>query len=295
MVGVSLAVISLAPVARTLGLRDRVVYTAAGLVIVAFWLAPADTWDFIADFSTGYGVFLAGGLLVVVGATWVVVYNAPLLLGGLSWLFGRVRAVAPIVRLSVAYPLRSLFRTGVMLAMFTLVVFTLVVGVTVSSSFTNAMDDAEQFGGGFDLRAVAAPASPLPDVAAAVARAPGVAAGDVRVAASQAIVPLEAKQAGTDSSFESYPVTGLDDAFLARTTYDLAAVAHGYRSPPTSGGRFAASPVWRWSTRMSCRGGTTTTWRSSPTSSSRASTSRTSASRPCRSPSATARPARPCD
>jgi putative ABC transport system permease protein len=236
MVGVSLALISLAPIARTAGLPDRAAYTAAGLAIVAFWLAPGDTWDFIADFSTGYGVFLAGGLLVVVGATWVIVYNAPLLLGGLGWLLGRVGAVAPIVRLAVAYPLRSLFRTGVMLAMFTLVVFTLVVGVTVSSSFTTAMDDDEKFGGGFDVRAVAAPASPISGVAAAVAGTPGVTADDVSVAAAQTIVPLEAKQAGTGRPFESYPVTGLDDAFLARTTYDLSAVAHGYRS---------ADDVWR--------------------------------------------------
>jgi putative ABC transport system permease protein len=56
------------------------------------------------------------------------------------------------------------------------------------------------------------------------------------VAASQSIVPLEARQAGTRRAFESYPVTGLDDEFLRTTTYDFAAVADGYSS---------ASDVWR--------------------------------------------------
>src|SRR3712207_6053318 len=145
----------------------------------------------------GYGVFLAGGLMIVVGATWLIVYNAALLLRALAWAFGRFGAVAPVLRLAVAYPLRSLFRTGVTLAMFMLVVFTLVVGVTISRSFNSAWDDVELFGGGFDVRAVAAPSSPVRDIGAAARSAPGIAPATVRVAASQSIVPLEAVQAGT--------------------------------------------------------------------------------------------------
>ena len=48
---------------------------------------------------------------------------------------GTDQALAPVLRMSIAYPLRSLFRTGVTLAMFTLVVFTLVVGATTTGSF----------------------------------------------------------------------------------------------------------------------------------------------------------------
>ena len=80
-----------------------------GLALVAFQLAPLGTWDFITDFSNDMSVFLVGGLLLVVGATWTIIYNAPLLLGGLAWAFGHSRSLAPVVRLSIAYPLRSLF------------------------------------------------------------------------------------------------------------------------------------------------------------------------------------------
>ncbi len=38
-----------------------------------------------------------------------------------------IRALAPILKMAMAYPLRARFRTGVTLAMFTLVVFTIVV------------------------------------------------------------------------------------------------------------------------------------------------------------------------
>jgi putative ABC transport system permease protein len=119
--------------------------------------------------------------------------------------------------------------------MFTLVVFTLVTGTTISGSFMNTWNDVELFGGGFDVRAVAAPASPVSDIGTAARKAGGAGSG-VRVAASQAVVPLEARQAGAGRDFESYPVTGLDDAFLTTTTFGFAAIADGYES---------AADVWR--------------------------------------------------
>src|SRR6266508_1085398 len=236
MLGVSVVLVALARLSRAFAVPDRIAYTAGGSALVIFWLLPYGTWDFIVDFSNDMSVFLVGGLLVVVGATWTIMYNAPLLLAALVWALGRVRALAPILRLSVAYPLRSLFRTGVTLAMFMLVVFTLVVGTTISGSFMNASNDLEVFGGGFDVRAVAAPASPVSDIGTAARNANDVRGSGIRVAASQSIVPLEARQAGTGRSFEVYPVTGLDDAFLSSTTYTFAAVADGYGT---------AADVWR--------------------------------------------------
>ena len=99
--------------------------------------------------------------MIVIGATWVIVYNADILLGAVASTLGRIRALAPILRMSIAYPLRSVFRTGVTLAMFTLVVFTIVVGAITTSSFLHAIDNPQAFGGGFDVRATASPASPI--------------------------------------------------------------------------------------------------------------------------------------
>jgi putative ABC transport system permease protein len=178
----------------------------------------------------GYSYFLAGGLMIVVGATWVIVYNAPLLLGGVTWAFGRIRAIAPVLKLSIAYPLRSVFRTGVTLAMFMLVVFTLVTGTTISGSFTNAWNDVGVFGGGFDVRGQTSAVSPIANVGAAVKRVPGIRPGDVQVAASQSMVPLDVRQVGTPRAFAAYPVVGFDDAFLSHTTYGFAALANGYTS-----------------------------------------------------------------
>ncbi|MGZ8693882.1 MAG: ABC transporter permease [Gaiellaceae bacterium] len=230
LLGYSITLIALASIARKVGVPERVAYTCAGLGIVVFGLLPLNTFDWIADFSFDYTYFLAGGLVIVVGATWVIVYNAPLLLGGLTWLFGRIKALAPVLKLSIAYPLRSVFRTGVTLAMFMLVVFTLVTGTTISGSFVNAWNDVSVFGGGFDIRGQSSPMSPISNVGAAVERTPGIKRGDIQVAASQSMVALDARQVGTPRAFAAYPVVGFDDAFLSHTTYGFAALARGYTS-----------------------------------------------------------------
>ena len=87
--------------------------------------------------------------------------------------------------------------------MFTLVVFTLVAGTTISGSFMKASNNLDVFAGGFDVRAVASLASPIEDAAGAVSRA----GGGVEVTAEQSRVPLDARQARSGRLFESYPST----------------------------------------------------------------------------------------
>ena len=67
--------------------------------------------------------------------------------------------------------------------MFTLVVFTLVVGAITTGSFVQSANDLRAFGGGFDVRATASPAAPVRDMRAALASAPGLHPADFRVVA----------------------------------------------------------------------------------------------------------------
>jgi putative ABC transport system permease protein len=120
--------------------------------------------------------------------------------------------------------------------MFTLVVFTLVVGATTSGAFTNAFNDLDVFGGGFNIRATSSPTQPIVNMPAAVARTPGLDRRDFTVISSESSLPVKARQLGVGAKDESYLVNGADDAFLTHTTYKLAARARGYGS---------SAAVWR--------------------------------------------------
>jgi putative ABC transport system permease protein len=234
LLGVSVVVVGLVPIARTLGVGDRLAHTAAGLALVVWWLLPASWYEALAgEMTWTFSVWIVGGTVLVFGAVWVIMYNADLALAGIGRITGRIRSLAPVVRMAVAYPLRSRLRTSMTRAMFTMVVFTLVTGSTITASFINNLDDVDAFGGGFDVRAVAAPISRIDDMEAAVARAgpdAGLDPSTIEAVGAQSLVPVEARQAGT-AAYADYPVCGLDDGFLAATSYDLAARARGYDSP----------------------------------------------------------------
>jgi putative ABC transport system permease protein len=228
--GVSMVIIGSVPVLLRVGLPDRAAYTVPGLILVIYWLLPFDT--FISELSMDFTIFILSGIFVVTGATWIVMYNSDILIARSAAFFSRLRGLAPALKTAVAYPLTSKFRTGVTLAMFTLVVFTMVVMSITITSFGNAFDNEESFGGGYDIRATAVASNPILDPQAAVAEAPGLNPADFHSVALQSSISVRARQVGFEETkeFEDYAVLGFDDSFLANTTYGLAARASGYDS-----------------------------------------------------------------
>jgi putative ABC transport system permease protein len=237
MLGCSLVLVGLVPIARRLGVGDRLANTVAGLAVVVLWMLPWSTWEWVfGPLTMDFTTWIVAGLMVVVGSVWTIVYNADLLLGAVTGALGRIRALAPVLRISMAYPLKGRFRTGTTLAMFTLVVFTLVTGSTTNGSFRAAFSSVEQLGGGFDIRSGTGSAAPVDDMRAAIRGAPGLRAADYPAVGSQSLLAVDARQLTAARPPETYVVRGLDDGFLARTTFELGAVARGYADAPA---------VWR--------------------------------------------------
>jgi putative ABC transport system permease protein len=230
--GVSLLLLSTVPLLRWAGTPDRLAFTFAGALIVILWLLPWRVAESIAgDLSMDFNIWIVGGLITVTGVTWVVMYNSDLVVTAALASLGRIKGFAPILRTALTYPLTNRFRTGVTMAMFTLVVFTLVIGGTVTTAFTEAFNDVGLFGGGFDIRASTVQVNPIPDLEAAIAQNPDLNKSDFGVIAAQSLVPIQARQSDTNDTPGNYPLRGLSDSFFDHTTYGLAAIADGYDSP----------------------------------------------------------------
>ncbi len=231
MLGLSIVLVSAVPLARMAGVPDRLAFTAAGLAIVVMWMLPWSYWESVfGPLAMNFSTWIAAGLMVVVGAVWTIMFNADLLLDGTMRVFGRIRALAPILKISMAYPLAGRFRTGTTLAMFTLVVFTLVTGTASSGSFIAAAANVDAVGGGFDVRSATAAAAPLGDPQAALQEKLGPEAADFPVVGSQSVLAVDANQTGAGGTPGSYVARGLDSSFLEHTTFGLGAIATGYGS-----------------------------------------------------------------
>ena len=241
--GISIAVISAVLLARAAGASARAAYSAAGLLLLVWWLLPFDTINAIAgrELKMDFTAWIVSGLMVVAGATWLIVYNADVLLGVAMRGLGRIRALAPVLKMAMAFPLRTRFRTGVTLAMFTLVVFTIVVGATTSGAFLRAVDDPESFGGGFDVRAETAPQSPLGEPTTAI-RGAGLDPADFRVVGSESVVPARVRQAGARGR-RGVPRPGLRPA--VPPGHDVPARRHRDRLRLLAGGLGRDAPLAR--------------------------------------------------
>ncbi|MDP3768271.1 MAG: FtsX-like permease family protein, partial [Dehalococcoidia bacterium] len=238
--GFSIACFAVALVTRFLGLPDRPVFTAAGLVLLGFWLVNAGGLiPGLSQLEGGIEMFILSGIVMVASASFVLVYNADLLLAVVSAAGGRLGRLLPAVRTAVAYPLASKFRTGMTLAMISLVVFALTMMSVMNSNFERIFLDKDSLGG-WDVEVQENPSNALPGglMTALEGSDPGVntdtfsALGSLGVArpfASELCQP-GASNCDDIEEFRVYVVKGADETFLNETSLPLQARATGFET-----------------------------------------------------------------
>src|SRR5215204_4572071 len=217
--GLSLILIGAALLARVLGLPDRIAFTASGLVLLALWLTPARITA-PADMARGPEMFFVSGIAIVVAGVWLVIFNADVLLRLVVAAFGRIKGLPPVLKTAVKYPTQSLFRTGMTLAMFMLVVFTLTAMNFIQAAMSAAFGDTQKLSGGYEIQADAGYADPIPDMNAALEGAKGL-KSDIQAVGQVSNLPVEVKQKGTDREPGSIYVQGVDEGYSKSVGYDL--------------------------------------------------------------------------
>src|SRR5829696_9133124 len=159
MLGLSLIIVGTALVARALRVPERISFTVAGMLLLGLWLLPVSFAP--SGMTEGIDLFFISGVMIVLAGVWIIIYNSDLLLGTIVALFGWLRGMPPVLRAAVSYPMQSRFRTGMTLAMFSLVVFTIVTMSFITAAFGSIFEDTDRLSGGFDVRADAGYAAPI--------------------------------------------------------------------------------------------------------------------------------------
>ncbi len=230
--GASLVIIGVPLLARRLGLHDRPAFTIAGLGLVGWWLFSGDLLDpVLPDFKQGIEMFFLSGIMNVLGAVWAVVYNSDLLLWAIVKLFGPIKGLPPVLRIAISYPMSSRSRTGMTLAMISLVVFTLVVMAFVIHAISAVLGDPEKISGGFTIRASTSYANPIPNLRAALEHTQGVQPADLTSIGGMSGAQIKVRQAGTDDELKELGIQGLDAGYTQAITYGFAMTAQGYDTP----------------------------------------------------------------
>ena len=147
----------------------RAVYTGAALAVLGWGLVANTVRPKVFD-DGSTATFVVLGMVLTFSAVLLVSQNQELLLRlGRPWL-ARPSAAGLSARLAVAYPVARRFRTGATLAMYGLVVFTLVLIAVLGTVIDSGMDRAvAETSGGYALRADWNPSGRAADPAARLA------------------------------------------------------------------------------------------------------------------------------
>jgi putative ABC transport system permease protein len=160
----ALAVLLLCPLLVRLAPK-RWVYTGASLAVLAWTLAANTLRPKVLE-NGPTATFVLLGTLLTFSAVFLVSQNQDLITRPFRPFLLRPTLGGLAGRLAVAYPVARRFRTGAILIMYSLVVFTLVL-ITVLGGLIGATVDNEvaNASGGFAVRADFNPANPVPDPA----------------------------------------------------------------------------------------------------------------------------------
>jgi putative ABC transport system permease protein len=158
----SLAVLAACPLLLRL-FPQRWVNAGAPLAVLAWALLANRFRPHILDEASS-GAYIVQGVLLTFSAVFLLSQNQRILTRPFRRLLDRPTPGGLASRLAVAYPVTRRFRTGAILVMYSLVMFTLVL-ITVLGAMVSASVDSEiaNASGGFEIRADFNPASPLPD------------------------------------------------------------------------------------------------------------------------------------
>jgi|FLYL01.1.fsa_nt_gi putative ABC transport system permease protein len=229
--GFSLVVGGLAVLLTHFGAPARPVYTGMGLVLLLFWGLTAGSrlqWLF-GTLEGDIEMFFLSGVAMVTASTFVIIYNSDVFLAALGRVGGLLGSILPALRTAIAYPMANRFRTGMTLAMISLVIFALTMMSTMNLNYDRLFlnDEAR---GGWDVQVVENANNPISDLRGALIAAGSPAADEIRASGRVLLEggPTEVRQG--DGEFDTYPVRGVTDGFVGQGSIELEARAAGYKS-----------------------------------------------------------------
>ena len=209
---------------------DRVAYTLIGVLVLIYWFIPFSTLQRVfGELNGGIEMFFISGITMVAAAVWTVMYNADLLLKVLTTLTARIGSLRPVLVTAVAYPMSAKFRTGLTLAMFALVIFTMIVMSILTEAFSTTSADDASVVGGWDISARVNPTTPIDDFQQAIEDNPNLNPADFEAIGSYTYIPVQVRQEGAENqSWKRYAVRAADDGYLSGTETEFHLIAEGY-------------------------------------------------------------------
>ena len=124
-------------------------------------------------------------------------YNSEIIFWPVNRFLGSVGGLRPVLKAALAYPMEAKFRTGLTVAMFALIVFTLMVFAVINEAFSNTIvSNVDRINGGYDIEATVSRELPIDDINTAIESAANLNSSDFEVVGGSTGLSAEARQIG---------------------------------------------------------------------------------------------------
>jgi putative ABC transport system permease protein len=135
-------------------LLNRYAFTITGLALLVFWGVPSFSFNnsIVQNYSFGPEILVVGGMFMVAGAILLALYNTDVILRILRVFYQGRKRLTVIFKIALSYPGEKRFRTGATVAMFSLVILSVVTISFITAEQSNALNKAvTQDSGGYDI------------------------------------------------------------------------------------------------------------------------------------------------
>ena len=231
---------------RYFQIAERASFTIVAAVLLIFWyLFPTDAFNFLTgELDGNIEMFFISGIVMVTAGTFLIVYNADIVLPAVAAIGQRYGRIVPAVKTAVAYPLTSRMRTGMTVMMIGLITFALIMFSTINENFDQIFfsDDAR---GGFDTQVLVNSNNRVDDLVAAldaegVDTSPIESSSELRAALA---FETEIEDPAELGEFKTFTVFGADATFFETTALEFKRRAAGYEDDAAVWAAVASDPA----------------------------------------------------
>ncbi len=205
---------------------DRIAFNMIGLIILILWLLPS---GFYPDYGGGIEMFIVAGLFLVFSAMLIVMFNSDQIIRGLTFLIGRGKTRQAVLKTAISYSLKSKFRTGMTIAIFALIIFTITtMSMIVGMLGTNIEKQVEKASGGYEIVAFCNMNSPIDDIEEELIET-GLNQKIEKIAAPlSGIVTLNITTFFGETA--SYRILGVSDRFIEENEFEFSKLLEEYEN-----------------------------------------------------------------
>ncbi|MFL2756414.1 MAG: ABC transporter permease [Dehalococcoidia bacterium] len=159
-----------------------------------------------------------GGGISTAAAVWLLMCNTKVLIGILNIILSRFSGLKAVTKTAISYPMASKFRTGLTVAMFALIIFTLMIFSVLNGIQDVSSEQPERVTGGYDIKASISPELPIKgDIKDSLN------INDFSVVAASSNIPIEVKElTGESETYKSSKLVSLENDFIQSTQWRMA-------------------------------------------------------------------------